>query len=438
MLMHSVKLSETEYLEYFPNSLKTYCVDSDTDEMLKRIYSGETYDDIRAKGIEISLEDYQKYVSLMSENIVASIPKRNKAHLEELVIHISNDCNLACTYCYGDGGTYHSERCLMKPETLIETLDKFYAIYPSIDIIQLFGGEPMLNPQLIRIACEYVKNNHKNSIVGMVSNGTIVTDELIDLIKEYGFKITFSVDIEEMQDVLRPTRGGKGTYNKVLNNFRRLREETCEPSGIEVTYTKQHLDAGYSVADTIKMIREVFGDVPMIFNPVSSVDVRYQLSDYQTFVDSVDELFKTQSDLLYYGSSYIYSIYGQLKEKKVIYHSCNCGYGKCAVSTTGDIFACQSFVGDNEYKFANIHEPIDILTMKLEKRADEFYEYDKINSGECKDCYMKTICKRCVHDNKLYTGDIHTPNKLQCEMQKAIFDKVLVNIYKSKQQKRVR
>lgn len=50
-----------------------------------------------------------------------SIEKENwdkDKYLLGVLFEVSNDCNLRCTYCYGQGGNYGASRCLMNSKTL--------------------------------------------------------------------------------------------------------------------------------------------------------------------------------------------------------------------------------------------------------------------------------------------------------------------------------
>ena len=47
------------------------------------------------------------------------------SNLTHLTLAISNDCNLNCRYCFGDGGTYHSDRKLMSIATAKKSIDFF-------------------------------------------------------------------------------------------------------------------------------------------------------------------------------------------------------------------------------------------------------------------------------------------------------------------------
>ncbi len=424
MRFHSIDAGEAGYAIYFPDTFRLIKGNDNTVKLFTRIAENAPFKELENE-FSITEEEFESYKIMMGDGITHELPERNRNHLDELIVHVSNDCNMRCLYCYGQGGCYNMERELMKEETVIEALEKMYAIYPEIDLINFFGGEPTLNLPVIKAACKYVKSKNKKTVVGMVSNGTCANEEILELIRDYDFRITFSVDVPAMQDKLRPLVGGKPSYETVYKNFKYLKERTSEPSGIEITYTEQHRQKGISVEDTIRQTRAIFGDVPMIFNPVSSTNPNYKLSDFSGFAECVDA-FENEKDL-YDSTPHILGVANALKNKKVKYQFCPSGFGKTSISSKGDIYACQAFLGEEEFRFGNISEPLDVLKARVWEKSDAMYNIDKFHADGCKDCYLNTFCHRCINDNRMETGKLDESPADLCQMQKDVFDKVLVN-----------
>lgn len=426
MRFHSIDAGKAGYAIYFPDTMKVIRGNKATVELFEKIVNGASLEELIKSGYSMDEETLNNYQKMLGKGIKHELSKRDKNRLPELVMHVSNDCNMRCLYCYGQGGCYNMKRELMAEETVIEALEKMYAVYPKIDLINFFGGEPSMNFNVIKAACKYVKDHNKDTYVGMVTNGTFANEELVELIKEYNFKVTFSVDVQPMQDKLRPLTGGKPSYDIVLKNYKYLKERTTEPSKIEVTYTEEHRVNGITPAKLIKELRKNFGDVFMVFNPVSTCNSKYKISDYKEFGEAVDEL--KEDKYLYETSPFVDAVLSGLAEAKPNYHFCGSGFGKTAVSSTGDIYACQAFLGMDDFKFGSVKEPIDVLKARVWAKSDELYNHNKaIEEGKCKDCYLNTYCHRCINNNKMHTGNYYESPEDLCEMQKDVFDRVLRN-----------
>ncbi|MGB3674381.1 MAG: radical SAM protein, partial [Candidatus Nanopelagicales bacterium] len=73
------------------------------------------------------------------------------AGLPELVMHVADGCNLACTYCFADGGRYGDQKQRwMSDDVARSSIESVVAQYGSIGKIKFFGGEPTLNVPAIR------------------------------------------------------------------------------------------------------------------------------------------------------------------------------------------------------------------------------------------------------------------------------------------------
>jgi uncharacterized protein len=71
--------------------------------------------------------------------------------VRELVLNISEGCNLRCPYCFANDGTYHhDETRWMTEETAQERLKYAIDRFPNLARVKLFGGEPLMNVRAIR------------------------------------------------------------------------------------------------------------------------------------------------------------------------------------------------------------------------------------------------------------------------------------------------
>ena len=151
------------------------------------------------------------------------------------LILCTKECNLRCTYCFEE--SMHSG-CMPTVDEIKENFaaflddgfEKFVVelikinekIGRSTDIT-FHGGEPMLiGVPLLRRAFEIV-NKYDGTSISMQSNGTLLTDEMASLLKEYNVKVGISIDgPKEMHDAYRLNKGKKGSFDPVFNNIKKL------------------------------------------------------------------------------------------------------------------------------------------------------------------------------------------------------------------------
>ena len=144
---------------------------------------------------------------------------------------VSSSCNLDCSYCYYraslEGERVHREvdRAMLShliPQYLRYVADTGYAS------IGWQGGEPtLMGVDFFRWLME-LEGAHAPA--GMVvantlqTNGVLIDDQWAQLLSEYHFLVGVSLDgPETVHDAVRTTRGGVGTFHRVMRGIEHLR-----------------------------------------------------------------------------------------------------------------------------------------------------------------------------------------------------------------------
>ena len=140
------------------------------------------------------------------------IPKKEDYSIapRTLSIAITNDCNSSCPFCHiSKGGDY------LEKEYILEVCQKFDEL-GSFDIA-IGGGEPLLHPDIIEI-CQYLWDKTQLG-VSLTTNGILLTDNLIDSIKDSISFIRVSVDSTN-PSTYKSIRGIE--FSELKNNISKL------------------------------------------------------------------------------------------------------------------------------------------------------------------------------------------------------------------------
>ena len=135
------------------------------------------------------------------------------------------DCNFACSYCVEQGVI---RPVYMREETAVASSDfiiqraresRVKSIY-----LMFYGGEPLMNPEAIRIVADRVGSYARRKRLGfafsITTNGALLTPELVDDLVAYGLdgvKVTLDGN-RECHNALRPFCDGSGSFDLVLDN----------------------------------------------------------------------------------------------------------------------------------------------------------------------------------------------------------------------------
>lgn len=93
----------------------------------------------------------------------------DRKELDRLELHINDHCNLRCANCSMLAGLVQEETNA-NLELTKQSLFKLCEIFPHIMEIDIFGGEPLLNPQLM-MYCGFLRELFPDSIIFIVTNG---------------------------------------------------------------------------------------------------------------------------------------------------------------------------------------------------------------------------------------------------------------------------
>lgn len=135
-------------------------------------------------------------------------------------------CNQNCIYCQASSKESRCEEYDMSETTLSNAIDLMFRSPSPCLTMEFQGGEPTLVPHLIRKAMEYAeaKNRYEHRKISYVvcTNSVNLTDDILDLCKQYGAVISTSLD--GPQFLHNRNRGKTDSYQRVVAGIAKARE----------------------------------------------------------------------------------------------------------------------------------------------------------------------------------------------------------------------
>ncbi|RLF05777.1 MAG: radical SAM protein [Thermoprotei archaeon] len=175
--------------------------------------------------------------------------------IEGLIWVFTAKCNLACRHCYV------RTRFARIPE--LKLGEKLRVIEEAgelgVEYIGFSGGEPLMHahfPAMIR-QCREV-----GVAVSVVTNGTVITENIARLLARHEAWVTVSVDGggRKAHEALR----GRGTWDRVMRGIALLREAGVEYSTIMAVSSINYAEAGKYVELASKLGAEVACLIPVM------------------------------------------------------------------------------------------------------------------------------------------------------------------------------
>ncbi len=147
--------------------------------------------------------------------------------------HLSENCNLKCFHCYQE----NHKPVQLKYEQLLSIYNQYKDLLKKLKMkghINITGGEPLCNPYLFKIL-ELIKQDADNISFSILTNGTLITEEVAKKIKSYNPNYV-QVSLEGGQKINDYIRGS-GTYKRIAQGITNLRKQDIFTS-ISFTATK--------------------------------------------------------------------------------------------------------------------------------------------------------------------------------------------------------
>ena len=372
-------------------------------------------------------------------------------YMGNLILQVTQQCNLRCKYCAYSGNYYNRSHTSnrMDFETAKKAIDFYLKRSEKADQLALsfYGGEPLLEFELIKKCVSYIlqRKGDKKILFTMTTNGTLMTEDVIEFLVKYEFNLMISLDGDKKShDINRRFKTGKGSFDIILENLSRLKAYN------EEYYSKVLFNCVISSSSDLENIyrfyseEELFEAGTVNFNYVNPVGLKDETLSritqknfrvhrlaYIKVILSVLEKRKwdAQSRLLRRELQDIELLYEQLHshvaEGKKTHHGGPCipAVRRLFVDTKGEFFPCERVSEeDSEMCIGSLDSGFDFDKMSF------LLNHGKMIKEKCLGCWNLRMCAYCLaqipKDNQILTENMLLQ---QCENSK---ESTLLLLYK--------
>jgi len=330
---------------------------------------------------DVDVKELLKEGFLVEDEVCEEDDLRQRIHQENedtrtisVWVFVSNDCNLACTYCWEQGGLL-KKNSNMSMETAEKTVDWILSYCErqqaeDLDITYM-GGEPCLNMKAIELISNRLNQSSMRVRYSIITNGVMMNESMIERMKQIGihsYQITLD-GTKAVHDKRRIYRDGSGTFEKILNNIMEIASKDQESEIV----LRMNIDP------------ENMTDVPNLLRMLKRLEFpRFAaicMND-TIFEDGIADpaVLKQVIEILRQAIGYGFRIaYGELN------HCWMMSKAWFMVNQDGLLYKCPSLVGKGEYAVGNIEQ-------------EEFYEEYEIQRSlkpweRCIDCELAGLCQ---------------------------------------------
>lgn len=413
--VHVVDKIVFDLLEYYENDK-----DQKILAELQNVYGKESIEDAMSDIDELISEE----LLFSEENDISGLSYNNDNIVKAMCLHVAHDCNLKCSYCFASQGNFKGVRSFMSLEVgkkALEFLCKNSGKRRNLEV-DFFGGEPLMNFQLVKDLVSYGRELEveydKHFRFTITTNGVLLDDDKIDYINENMDNIVLSLDgRKEINDNMRQTVNGNGSYDIILPKFKRMVEKRGDKDYyIRGTFTNKNIDFSNDALDFYKQGFKKISIEPVVTSEEMDYALRAEhldavLKEYEKFSKDYINIKKEDKD--FYFFHYMIDLN---QGPCIIKRSVGCGAGSeyVAVTPEGELYPCHQFVGESDFLIGNVDD--GVLNTDL---RDIFKKANVYNKEECRNCWARFYCSGGCHANAHYAhNDIMKPYAIGCEMEK--------------------
>ncbi len=334
-----------------------------------------------------------------------------------LYLILTKACNFTCRYCFQPERHPELFPCSCKKKTEGRLFMSREIAKRGIDLfaryvqkgrknkevqIQFYGGEPFLNIKTLKFAVEYIGQLQRSGLLPketkkiIVTNGSLITDNLGKYLKKHEVSIGLSLDGRKAEnDVFRKPKDGGSAYNYAIGALKKLQQYSV-PATLSITITPLTAE---KLTEIARWAKEELGVRAIGFNIAGGKTYGYFGSSLPK--EKYDDLItKGLIEVFKYGRRV--GLYEDRMMRKVeafvkgYFYASDCGAIKeqLVIQPDGNVAFCHA---SEEYNMGNVFskKPVDFnhpILKRWEKRVP-------LNNPLCQDCFAISICGGGCHHN---------------------------------------
>ena len=284
--------------------------------------------------------------------------------IKSLILRITEQCNLRCSYCYaGHNGYGH-----MSEETALHAISLCCLEGDSLRI-QFTGGEPLLNLDLIEKIYTFGRATNRQLRLAVQTNGTLLTPEICKKLSAMKCAVGVSLDglLESNQCRIFPD--GTASFTATVQGIRNLGEMGVR-CNLTTVITSTNAKSLGQLPDLALWLGNVVGVGLDLFRPLGMGAAENLCPSEDDLSLGLAELVRKTIEIHDAGIPFRLRELERFK-KQAIYGGCNGTYcyaqtnESLCIDKNGDCWPCSSLAGDKNYYLGNLRDGLPTVDRSL-------------------------------------------------------------------------
>lgn len=320
---------------------------------------------------------------------------------------IENSCNLHCKHCIVGTTTYPKSISFQQAKEIIDKCSR-----SNVDNIVLSTKEPFMYPNITELI-EYC--SLYNIQVAIITNGTLITDTILEKLFEYSETINYiAISLEGVSSRTNDFVRGDGVFEKamsVVNKIDTINKTTNKYIKIilQMNLTSQNYSEVPTMVkelDKFPFVQVAIGKLYIDGNAGYYKELDLDNKRYEEAISTLISTYKeldspnyelTFKDISVYDAIYFNTIYDTSYKPNI--PDCSIFYGGVSLMTDGRYCACsllldKELIENEKVYMGNVNDSDTISPTKKMEIADEYFSYKECSI--CEKCIFKKKCRLCL------------------------------------------
>ncbi|MBS1412243.1 MAG: radical SAM protein [Christensenellaceae bacterium] len=334
--------------------------------------------------------------------------------ISQLIIEVTSSCNFKCRYCH------QTSEVTLRPKMLNEDI-----AYKSIDFlfehskdaneiaITFYGGEPLLNFEIIKKIVHYAKLKFESKPVlyNMTTNASLINEAIASFLVENNFSVLISLDGDEVTQNRhrRYLSDGGATFKDVWKHVLEIRKNYPD-----YFYAHISFNAVIMPDENPGRVRDFFekNNIPKAMVTVNYADLTGIDYFSTSSVANKDEYSEDGFEEEFQDILERFRKKDKLSTKWHHNGPCVPAARRLFVSTDGNFYPCEKVNEAAECLLGDVNSGINF------EKATELLNIGRLTSEDCKKCWAMRLCSMCV--KQCLDGDSISPEKkeIACKLMR--------------------
>ena len=364
---------------------------------------------------------YDEHNSVFTEKLKWLIRDNKNYLFSSTALHIfvlTNICNMSCVYCQAkdDTNIVHHK---MSYEIAEKSVNLALCSPSRYLTFEFQGGEPLANFDVL----EHKKG--KNISYSLVTNLSLITDEILDFLIKYKINISTSLDgDEQLHNHNRRFQNGNDTFETVTSQIRKIQEKDYDVGAIQTT-TRQSLNKAKEIIDTYVKLKQT----SIFIRPLTKLgtaervwdNIGYTADEFLDFYEKclryIMKLSRDGIDICERHAVIFLKkiLLGYAENYMELRSPCGATIGQMAYFYDGNVFTCDEGrmlyeMGNDAFKLGNVFE--NTFDDLIQSPACKAVCVSSLLEGQlnCCDCVYQPYCGTCPVINLAQEKDLFFKN----------------------------